>query len=124
VKPTAKIPPKITEKTSITDEMVADAPSSAEVIPDFFRFVSKSILAGHNIANFDIPLLNFQSAKVKYEFTNEYIDTLNLARQKLRMNKNKLSDVCAALSVPLIDAHRAINDVAATAKIFIKLMKM
>ena len=69
-------------------------------------------------------MLNTQARKVKYKFDNDFIDTLPLAKEKLRMSKFKLGDVCEKLDVPLIDAHRAINDVAANAKVFLKLMNM
>ena len=124
VKPSEKIPTKITEITGITDNMVADAPSPSDVIADFYRFSNGCILVGHNIATFDIPFLNAQAFKYKYKFENIYEDTLILAKQKLKLSRNKLSDVCNALNIPLIGAHRAINDVIANAKVFLKLKKM
>ncbi|MGN0769017.1 MAG: exonuclease domain-containing protein [Christensenellales bacterium] len=122
VKPSHPIPKRITEITGINDETVASSPSAGEVIPDFYRFAKGCTLVGHNIGSFDIPLLNSQAAKCKYEFNNTFIDTLSLARGKLRLSKYKLADVCEALNVPLIGAHRAINDVAANAKAFLKLI--
>lgn len=124
VKPENSIPKRITEITHIDDETVADAPKLSEVIPDFYRFVKDCTLVGHNISTFDIPLLNAQSAKVKYEFDNNFIDTLVLAKNKLKLSKYKLGDVCSALNVNLVGAHRAINDVAANAQVFLKLMKL
>lgn len=124
VHPVSRIPKKITEITGITDDMVAFAPTVEEVIPDFYHFAKDCVLVGHNIAEFDIPFLNYHANKVKYDFNNAFIDTLVLARQKMRLNRNKLSDVCKALKIPLIDAHRAINDVTANAQAFLKLMKM
>ncbi len=124
VKPSDHISAKITSITGIDDDMVADAPLPKQVIPDFYRFAKGCILVGHNIAGYDIPLLNTQARKVKYKFDNDFIDTLPLAKEKLRMSKFKLGDVCEKLDVPLIDAHRAINDVAANAKVFLKLMNM
>ena len=124
VHPHSKIPKKITEMTGITDDMVAFAPSVEEVIPDFYHFAKGCTLVGHNIADFDIPFLNYHADKIKYEFNNPFLDTLVLARQKLRLSRYKLGDVCKALKIPLIDAHRAINDVSANAQAFLKLMKI
>ena len=124
VKPSEGIPEKITEITGIDDEMVKDAPSAAEVIPDFYHFAKDAILVGHNIGGFDIPLLNTQAEKVKYEFNNSFEDTLPLAKRKLSLTRYRLGDVCAALNIPLVGAHRAINDVAANAKAFLKLKNM
>lgn len=124
VKPTLEISDRIVELTGITPSMVEDAPPAKDVIHDFYRFSKGSILVGHNIAGFDIPLLNAQAFKHKFDFDNAYVDTLVLARQKLKMGKYKLGAVCEKLNIPLVGAHRAINDVAANAKVFLKLMKM
>ena len=124
VRPTRSIDQKVEELTGIKNEDVALAPLLADVIPDFYKFSKDCILVGHNIIGFDIPLLNANAAKVKYEFNNDAVDTLQMARNLLGGTKNKLSDVCAKLGVPLIDAHRAINDVTANAKCFLKLMKL
>lgn len=125
VRPSIEIPQEVSEKTNITQKMVENAPLPKDVIPDFYRFCKDTVLVGHNISNFDIPLLNTQAKKYKYEFNNEFIDTLVMARANLHgMSKYNLGAVCAKLNVPLINAHRAINDVAANAKAFIKLMKL
>lgn len=124
VKPSESISREITSITGITDAMVVHAPTASEMIPDFFHFAKGSILVGHNIGNFDIPLLNTQAAKYKYEFNNDFEDTLTLARRKLNLSRYKLSEVCSALNVPLVGAHRAINDVAANAKVFLKLKNL
>ena len=124
VKPDVSIPNRITEITGITDEMVKDAPKISEVIPDFYRFSKDCVLVGHNILSYDVPLLNAQSFKCKYKFDNICEDTLVLSKQKLKLSRYKLGDVCNACSVPLNGAHRAINDVAANAKLFLKLKKL
>lgn len=124
VKPSDSIPKEITNITGISDEMVKNAPTIAEMIPDFYHFAKDAVLVGHNIGNFDIPLLNAQAAKVKYEFNNKFEDSLPLSRRKLNLSKYRLGDVCSALNIPLIGAHRAINDVAANAKAFIKLKNL
>ena len=124
VHPTVKIPKKITELTGITDDMVAYAPAIEDVLPDLYRFMKGCVLVGHNIADFDIPILNYHANKIKYDFNNDFIDTLVLSRQKLHLNRNKLHDVCKYLKIPLVDAHRAINDVTANAQVFLKLMKL
>ena len=124
VRPTRSIDAKVEELTGIKNEDVALAPQLADVIPDFYKFTKGCILVGHNIIAFDIPLLNSNAAKVKYEFNNDAVDTLMMARNLLGGTKNRLGDVCAKLGVPLIDAHRAINDVTANAKCFLKLIKL
>ncbi len=124
VRPDRLIDKRVEELTGIKNEDVALAPQLADVIPDFYRFTKGCVLVGHNIAGYDVPLLNNNAKKVKYEFNNDVVDTLLMARSILGGSKNKLGDVCAKLGVPLIGAHRAINDVMANAKCFLKLLKM
>ena len=122
VKPSKHIPREITELTGIDDEMVKDAPTINYVIPDFFKFCHGAKLVAHNIA-FDMSFIHHISTKLSYNFDHEQIDTLAMARQKLPGLKNhKLGTVVEKLNILLDNAHRAINDATATAKVFIKLM--
>ncbi len=124
VRPEKKIPPIVVEKTGIKNEDVALAPTPQNVLPDFYRFCKDCTLVGHNIKAFDVPLLNNNAAKYKYEFNNGVVDTLLMARNLLPGGKYKLIDVCNRLGVVLDGAHRAVNDVAANAKVFLKLLKL
>ena len=122
VKPSKHIPREITELTGIDDEMVKDAPTINYVLPDFFKFCHGAKLVAHNIA-FDMSFIHHISNKLSYNFDHEQIDTLAMARQKLPGLKNhKLGTVVEKLNILLDNAHRAINDATATAKVFIKLM--
>ena len=49
VRPTENISPVVMNLTGITNEMVADARSSRNVIPDFLDFCGDDILIGHNV---------------------------------------------------------------------------
>ncbi len=124
VRPSIEISAYVTELTGIKNEDVALAPLPQEVIPDFYKFTKGCVLVGHNIKDFDIPLLNRVAFKCHYEFLNDSVDTLLMARNVFPNGRNKLIDVCNRLHVPLIDAHRAINDVLANARCFLKLIKM
>ena len=122
VKPSKHIPREITELTGIDDEMVKDAPTINYVIPDFYKFCHGAKLVAHN-AQFDMSFIYFIANKLSYNFDNEVVDTLALARAKMPGLKNhKLGTVVDALNIVLDNAHRAINDATATAKVFIKLM--
>lgn len=122
VKPSKHIPKEITELTGIDDDMVKDAPTINYVMPDFYKFCYGSTLVAHNIA-FDISFIHNISKKLSYNFDHENMDTMLIARQKLPGLKNyKLGTIVEKLGVVLDNAHRAINDATATAKVFIKLM--
>ncbi len=122
VKPSKHIPREITELTGINDAMVADAPSINYVLPDFYKFCYGATMVGHNVS-FDIGFIYNAAKKLSYNFNNPLMDTIEMAHKKLPGLKNyKLGTVVERLKIVLDNAHRAINDATATAKVFIKLM--
>lgn len=124
VKPTKHISKEITDLTGIDDAMVENAPTINYVMPDFYKFCDGAILVAHNIA-FDISFIHNMSKKLSYNFDHKLMDTMEISRKKLPGLKNyKLGTVVERLGVVLDNAHRAINDATATAKVFIKLMQM
>ena len=123
INPERPLPEKIIEITHITDEMLEDKHIMRDVIGDFYKFTRGCVLVAHN-ASFDMGMISVAGKKNKYDFDNSYIDTLAMARQKLKLHNYKLASVCNYFGIPLIGAHRAINDTMATAKMFIELMNM
>lgn len=122
VKPSKHISKEITELTGITDEMVKDAPTINCVLPDFFKFCHGSTIVGHNV-QFDMSFIYAAGKKFAYNFDHQLMDTWELARKRLPGLRNyKLGTVAEHLGVALENAHRAVHDATATAKVFIKLM--
>lgn len=56
VNPERPIPFEITNLTSITDEMVLDAPTIEVVLPQFLEFIGEGALVAHN-AGFDVGFI-------------------------------------------------------------------
>lgn len=124
VKPKQHISARITELTGIDDELVKDAPSFAEVLPDFYKFASGAILVGHNAADFDYKFIKNRSKALDYFFTNRLIDTYPLARETvLGLTNYKLNTVADRFNITF-HHHRALNDAFATAEVFIELIKI
>ncbi len=124
VNPQMPVPLEITELTSITDDMVIDAPVIEELLPKFLDFCNGSSLVAHN-ASFDVSFIvkNAERLQIKTDFT--VIDTVGLSRILLpELSKYKLNTVAKALGVSLENHHRAVDDAGATAEIFIKLCTM
>ena len=122
VKPPVKIPKEISELTHITEDMVANAPTYELVLADFYKFTRGCILSAYNI-DFDAKFLEKYGRSILFNFDNEKIDTLVLARQKIKGLPNyKLKTVVTHLNVELVSAHRALDDAVACAKVFQKLM--
>ncbi len=122
VKPKRSISAEAMKVNKITNEMVANCYPIEQVIRDFYLFCKGSQMVGYNSIAFDAIFLNRAGKSVGINFENEQIDLYLLARQKLKGLKNyKLGTVASYLDVNLIDAHRALNDVLATAEVFMKL---
>lgn len=117
VKPAKPIPDEITKLTTITDDMVKDAPNIKQVMPDFYKFCHNCVLVAYNI-DFDYKFINSASTKCGYKFKNRQVDALYLARVNVVGAKNfQLKNIATRLGVVLDGAHRAINDAIATAEV-------
>lgn len=122
INPGTKIPDEITKLTHIDDSMVESAPTIDQALPDFFKFVNGCVLSAYNI-EFDYSFLKFNGENLRLLFDNEQIDTLRLVRDKVPSLSNyKLGTVVKALDITLNNAHRALADAYATAKVFVKLI--
>lgn len=106
----------ITDLTGITNEMLAEAPAPAEVLPKFLDFIGDSVLIGHNV-NFDINFLYDAAARhCGLTLSNDFIDTMRIARKHLpELKHHRLQDVADACGVSPSSAHRAEADCITTA---------
>jgi len=124
INPHEKIPYNITQLTNITDEMVADAPDEADVIPAFVEWVGDAVLVAHN-ARFDTGFL--QAACKRHglpEMGNPVLDTLELARLLYPTMKNhRLNTLADKFKVSLESHHRAIDDSKALGDILTHMLK-
>lgn len=121
IRPNVPIPEEITELTGINDDMVADAPSIKQVMPDFYKFCYGTTIMAYNI-DFDYKFISLHGKKLGFVFDMKQIDAMFLARAYIPGLKNfKLSSVCKKLGVSLENAHRAVHDAMATAEVVIKL---
>ena len=124
VNPREPIPFRITELTSIRDDMVIDAPSIEEILPRFMEFCQGAIMVAHN-ADFDMSFILADCKRQGIDCDFTYIDTVALARFLLpNLSRYKLDNVAKALGVSLEHHHRAVDDAECTAHIFEKCQKM
>lgn len=115
VKPKAEISEYISSLTHITNAMVADARTIAQVLPEFLSFIGKDIVVGHNVS-FDINFIYDNAIHLGLPpFTNNYIDTMRMARMLYyNIPNHKLGTIAKYLGVAAADAHRAIGDCITT----------
>ncbi|MBD5135314.1 MAG: PolC-type DNA polymerase III [Lachnospiraceae bacterium] len=124
VNPKEPIPFRIEKLTGISDNMVIDARTIEEIMPEFLEFAKGCVMVAHN-ADFDMSFIirNCERMGIDTEFT--ILDTVNLSRILLPNLKNfKLDTVAKALNVPLLNHHRAVDDAGCTAEIFVKLIEI
>lgn len=118
VNPEKHIPEKVTEVTNITDDMVKDAQTIDLVLPKLLEFFGDSVLVAHN-ADFDIGFLKHNAKVLGYELNNTYLDTLKLAKMLFpNYKKYKLGIIAENLGIKVEVAHRALDDVDTTVKVF------
>ncbi len=124
VNPQMPISAKITELTSITDEMVADAPLIDEVIVKFMEFCEDSILVAHN-AKFDVGHIYANLKRLGLEYPMlPALDTVNLfkAGYYTEVKAFNLKVLSKYFKVKQEQHHRAIDDTRVLALCFIGML--
>ena len=124
VNPEKPIPMRVQEITHITDEMVKDAPTIEEIMPKVLEFFGDSVLVAHN-ADFDTSFIKYNCDRMGLKFDNTYLDTLRLAKDLFPdYKKYKLGIIAENLGIKVEVAHRALDDVDTTVKVFNVMLKM
>ena len=124
INPKVPIPFRIEELTHISDDMVVDAPTVDVVLPEFLAFCEGCVMVAHN-AEFDMSFIIKNAKDLGVDFAPTYIDTVAMARYLLpNLNRFKLDTVAKAVGVVLDNHHRAVDDAACTAEIFVKFLPM
>lgn len=125
VKPVGYLSSYISNLTGITIDMLQNASFIKETILDFKEFCANYIVIGHNI-NFDLSFINTQLIK-NYDipFTNDYIDTLKLARKYLpQLPSRKLGAIAEYFGLDTTGMHRGLKDCMVTNLCYQKFIQM
>ncbi len=109
----------------ITAEMVADAPTEAEVMPKILEFIGDYPIVAHN-AIFDYTFINEASKRVTgNEIKNERIDTQQMFKEVYpELDAHGLNALTEKFKVELKDHHRAMGDTMGLALAYPKLKKL
>lgn len=119
VNPARDIPFEVTKLTGITQEMVKDSPDAQQALSSLKDFIGDAVLVAHN-ASFDLGFLKTGFREyLRQEADYQAIDTLGVARIILRHLKNhKLNTLTKEFKIDLGNHHRAVDDAAATGKLW------
>lgn len=123
VDPDKSIPQKITDLTSITDDMVKGAPSQEEAVKKFIEFCGEApVLIAHN-AGFDCSFIRAVCERYGISYNFSVIDTVVMSRSMLpHLKKHKLDYVAKELGFGEFNHHRADDDAKVLARIYIALI--
>jgi DNA polymerase-3 subunit epsilon len=117
VNPRTHIPPLIAVLTGITNQMVAEAPTLAQVLPAFLAFAGNSAIVAHN-APFDVGFLRRACLEHHYPMPKwSVVDTVTLARQILLRDEVpncRLATLAHHFHAGTTPNHRALQDARAT----------
>ncbi len=111
VRPTRKVPKKITELTGISQAMLdADGESIDSALRDFLSFVGDLRLVSFN-ADFDMAFLNNAAAKHSISIDNPVSCALKMSRRAWPGRKSyRLVDLAKDGNLRSDDTHRALGD--------------
>ncbi|RYD57660.1 MAG: DNA polymerase III subunit epsilon [Sphingobacteriales bacterium] len=123
VNPHRHIPIFIQSLTGITNDMVANAPSFAEVAGKINELLQDKVFVAHNV-NFDYSFVKHQLEAAGYQYDARKLCTVRLSRKILPGLKSySLGKLCHQVGIRLTNHHRAGGDTMATAHLFTMLME-
>ncbi len=124
VNPGREISAFITEITSISNAMVADAPREEDILDEFHEFLGAYPLIAHNIS-FDIAFLNALRSRYEKDIVDhDLYDTLGLARCLMwDMPAFNLGTTAEIFGLDSAGSHRAGKDAENCGLLFPKLIE-
>ncbi|MQS75112.1 PolC-type DNA polymerase III [Lactobacillus halodurans] len=111
-----------TNLTSITTDMVKDAPDEKTIVSEFMDFIGDDILVGHNVT-FDMGFMNAALTRMDRDrLQMPVIDTLEMSRTLHSEYRNhKLDSLAKRYNIVLEHHHRADSDAETTGYLMYKL---
>ncbi|GAB3952902.1 hypothetical protein GCM10028805_35650 [Spirosoma harenae] len=121
--PGCPIPPFIQHLTGISEEMVQDAPTFADVARDVLSITEDAIFVAHNVS-FDFNFVQKELNWLGYDFYRRTVCTVRTSRKLIPGYPSySLGKLCNSLGIPLNGRHRAQGDAAATVLLFEMLLR-
>jgi DNA polymerase III epsilon subunit family exonuclease len=123
VNPGRRIPPRISQLTGITDEMVQAAPFFEEVADDLYDWLEGRVFVAHNVS-FDWRFVSAQLGdSIGFVPQGPRLCTLQLSRRLAPgLRRRNLTSLAAHFGIPIHARHRAYGDALATARVLLRLL--
>lgn len=129
IDPQHPVPAYITELTGITDEMVFQSPTIAQIFPSLLEFIGspeETVLVAQN-APFDLSFLTYAARTHGFEWPHyQVLDTAIIARKVLSRDEVpncKLGTLAEFFGTQTTPNHRALDDARATVDVFHGLLE-
>lgn len=121
--PGVRIPLFIENLTGITNAMIKESRSNAEVMSDFYDFIAGRNLVAHN-ASFDERFLRAEFRRIKKQFSSGIACSLLAARRIFQNAPNhQLATLAQYKNLPSDGIyHRALADAEVTAHLWLSLL--
>jgi DNA polymerase-3 subunit epsilon len=115
VNPGTRIPPSIEAFTGISNEMVADAPSFADLRSEVRRRLDGRLFVAHN-ARFDYGFVRNEFRRIGEKFSAPVLCTVRLSRSLFREHaRHNLDVLIERYGLDCAQRHRALGDAAVLA---------
>ena len=123
--PGGHIPRSATRIHQIDAETVKDSPGIEMVLPEFFGFIHDRILIGHNVAEYDNPILARDLRRyLKRDLSAPHYDTLATARRLFPRQRCNMGALAEKFGIEHGRLHGALEDVSVNREIFKELIKI
>ena len=124
INPEMNIPAEVSAIHGITDDKVKDAPTFKDKAEEFFNIFNDCDYSGFNVVTFDLPFLKREFLRVGLDFNYESAKIIDAKVIYYFMEPRTLSAAYQFYcKKEHVDAHNALADVEATAKILAKQLE-
>lgn len=122
INPQKRIPPFITKLTGISNQMVSNAPTFAQVANEIDAICKDAIFVAHNV-QFDYSNVRAAFRRLGRQFQRETLCTVSLSRKIIPNHESyNLGKLCRSLGIINDARHRATGDAKATVALLEYLM--
>lgn len=117
--PQRSVPARITRLTGISQDMVDDAPSFADIADRFAAFLGDAVFVAHNVG-FDYRFIAQEFRRLGRPFRQPRLCTCASMRKLYPGHRSyRLDALCRLYDIPLTSHHRAMCDAEAAAQLLI-----